>query len=85
MKLLGTNGIFQRKLLSLKASHYCITFDFMFRPKDPKCLGYLKIQDKLKLQAEESHLSMRKLTNLVEIRLDLLITLINILVHMKKK
>ena len=24
VKLLGTNGIFQRKLLSLKASHYCI-------------------------------------------------------------
>ena len=26
VKLLGTNGIFQRKLLSLKGSHYCIIY-----------------------------------------------------------
>ena len=41
----------------------------MVRSKDPKPSGYLKIQDKpkiIKLQAEEPHLSMRKLTDLDE-------------------
>ena len=48
--------------------------DIMVRSKDPKPSGSLKIQDKLKiikLQAEEPHLSMRKLTDLVKIRLGL--------------
>ena len=31
VKLLGTNGIFQRKLLSLKGSHYCIVKFYFLR------------------------------------------------------
>ena len=45
----------------------------MVRSKDPKPSGSLKIQDKLKiikLQAEEPHLSMRKLTDLVKLHED---------------
>ena len=41
----------------------------MVRSKDPKSSGYLKIQEKLKIikqQAEEPHLTLRKLTDLHE-------------------